>query len=127
MRSADPLSGEWRPSAAPLRQSRLQTNSPYYLAERAWGTDTDRWLFGNGKTAKPRKGEIRAVQRFNASTLQCQTMTFESCCTIARLQSQGNSPARSLPFSFSWVNSILQLFLSTEFLMRYKPGARMLV
>src|SRR5437868_8871978 len=110
-----------------MRTLTSPTNMRCYLAERAWGTDTDRWLFGNGKTAKRRNGEIRAVQRFNASTLQCQTMTFESCCMIARLQSQGNSPARSLPFSFSSVNSILQLFRSTEFLMRYKPGARMLV
>src|SRR6266853_2539831 len=111
------------PPSRSMRTLTLRTNTRCYLAERAWETDTDRWLFGNRKTAKRRNGGIRAVQRFNASTLQCQTMTFESCCMIARSQSQENSPARSLPFSFSSVNSILQLFLSTEFLMRYKPGA----
>src|SRR5215471_2954260 len=115
------------PPSRSMRMPTLRTNTRCYLVERAWVTDTDRWLFGNSKTATRRHGEIRAVQRLNASMLQCQRMTFESCCTIARLQFQGNSPVRSWPFSFFSVNSISQLFRSTEFSMRYKPGARMLV
>src|SRR5215471_3110662 len=71
------------PPSRSMRMPTLRTNTRCYLVERAWVTDTDRWLFGNSETATRGNSSGSTLDRFNASMSEDDIRELLHDCTIA--------------------------------------------